>query len=101
MIKAEKDVKEKMDKALEKALKNKSLKNVYEKAPSEECKDYLAYTFYSSEYYDPDVEDVETFDRIQDQVESRLAAEDWKYLKKLSPNSPFVGYCDQKIKELS
>ena len=100
MIKVGKEVIVKMEKALEKALQNPFWKKQYENAPSEECKDYLRYTFYSSACFDPDAEDAEDFDKLQAEVESKLKAADWEYLKQIVPGSPFVGYCDQKIKEL-
>lgn len=101
MIKVGKETKEKMDKALEKALKHPFWKKEYENAPSEECKDYLCYTYYSSAYYDPDAEDAKEFDELQAEVESELKVVDWEYLKQMTPGSPFVGYCDEKIAELS
>ena len=93
--------KEKMEGAVEKALEHPYWKKQFEGAPSEESKDYIRYTFYFSKYYDPDAEDAESFDKLQEKVEEKLNAEDWEYLKGMSPNSPFVGYCNQKIKELS
>lgn len=101
MIELKGKEKEKMDKAVEKALKRPYWKKLFDGAPSEECKDYIRYTFYASEYYDPDAEDVADFDKLREQVESRLKVEDWEYLKRVSPNSPFVGYCNQRIKELT
>lgn len=101
MIELKGKEKEKMDKAVEKALKRPYWKKLFDGAPSEECKDYIRYTFYASEYYDPDAEDATDFDKLREQVESRLKAEDWEYLKTVSPNSPFVGYCNQRIKELT
>lgn len=101
MIELKGEEKEKMEKAVEKATKHPYWKKMYENAPSEESKDYIRYTFYSSEYYDPDAEDAAEFDKLQEKVESALKAEDWEYLKGMSPNSPFVGYCNQRIKELS
>jgi len=101
MIKLKGEEKEKMEKAVQKALKHPYWKKMFEEAPSEESKDYIRYTFYSSEYYDPDAEDAADFDKLQEQVESKLNAEDWEYLKGMSPNSPFVGYCNQRIRELA
>jgi len=98
MIKADK---KKVEDALQKAIKNEFWKKQYENAPTDECKEFLKFSFYNSEYYDPDAEDAKDFDEYQEEVESKLNAEDWEYLKKMLPNSPFVGYCDSKIKELT
>jgi hypothetical protein len=90
--------KEKKSKALEAYLKNPYWKGQYENAPSEECKEYLLYTFCSSKYEGPDG-DAE-FDEWRKSAEDGLSVGDWEYLKKMLPNSPFVGYCDKKIKAL-
>lgn len=92
---------EKMKKSIEKTMKNPYWKQQYENVPSKECKDYLEYMFYSSDYYDPDASDAADYSEKQAEVESKLKVEDWEYLKQMVPNSPFVGYCNQKIRELS
>ena len=101
MIELSKEKKKEMDRAVEKALKHPYWKSQFEDAPSEECKDYLRFTYYFSECYDPEAEDAELFDKIQEYAERKLSAEDWRYLRGMAPNSPFAGYCEQKIKELS
>lgn len=93
--------KSKMEKSIEKTMKHPYWKQQYEKAPSKECKDYLEYTFYSSDYYDPDAPDAADYAEKKAEIEGRLGVADWEYLKQMTPNSPFVGYCNQKIKELS
>ena len=92
---------EKLKKSMESAMRHPFWKKMYEDAPSEECKEYLKYTYYSSDYYDPDAADAKDFIELKDSIEQRLSAGDWEYLKGMAPNSPFVGYCNQKIKELS
>ncbi len=82
-------------------MENPYWQSVYMNAPSEECRAYLEYTFYSSLYYDPDSSDAEQFAELQAHVEKPLHIVDWEYLKCLSPSSPFVGYCNRKIRELS
>ena len=92
--------KEMLEESLEKAMKNKYWKEQYENAPSEECKEYLKYTFCYSDNFDPE-ENEKEFDELQKEVEGKLAVDDWEYLKEMVPNSPFVGYCNMKIKELN
>lgn len=93
--------KEKLKKAIEKYSANSHWGKQYENAPSKECKDYLEYTFYSSCYYDPDAENAKDFDELQEKIESKLSADDWKYLKGTTPNKQFGWFCEQQIKRLS
>ena len=92
--------KKKMDEAFQRYMKNPAWKREYENAPSKECKEYLRYTYYSSQYYDPDADDAKDFDDLQQQVESKMNVQDWEYIKSTVGNSPFVAYCNKKIKEL-
>ena len=92
---------EKWSKSLEKYLKNPSWKERYENAPSKECKDYWAYTFYYSAYFDPNAEDASDFEELKNYYYDRLSVEDWKYIRDNIGNSPFVVYINQRIKELS
>jgi len=101
MIKLSKEEQKKMEKSVAEAMESPYFKKEFDEAPSEECRDYIRYTYYSGDYYDPDAENVKYFDDLQEKVENALSADDWEYLKRLAPNSPFVGYCDEKIKALS
>ena len=55
-------------------LENPSWKEVYDGAPSEECKEYIAMMFYASE-----TEEDEAFDAM-DELESELPIRDLRYL---------------------
>ncbi len=91
---------EKERKSFEAFMKNPSWKRIYEGAPSTECKDYYRYSFYFSKYYDPDAEDASEFDKLQEYYYDKLSIQDWEYIKKNSGNSPFVGYCNERIAAL-
>ena len=101
MIKLSGEEQKKLEKSVEETLENPFWKKQFEDAPSEECKDYVRYTFYSSDHYDPEGEDAAAFDKLQEEVESKLSVTDWQYLKHMLPNSPFVGYCTEQICRLS
>ena len=101
MIKTDKETMKRIEDTLKQTIKNPYWKKEYDEAPSDECKDYLKFTYFFSKHYDPDADDAEKFDEIQKQVESALSAEDWAYLKKMAPSSPFVAYCDENIKRLA
>ena len=92
---------EKMEKALQAFMKNPAYKKIYDDAPSEECKKYYRYEFYYSKYFDPNADDVDEFIEMIKEPEKDLAVKDWEYLKDHAGTGPFVGYCNQKIKELS
>ena len=91
--------KDKLKKSIEKTEKNPYWKKAYEEAPSDECKDYLEFTFYWSDY--PDDADDGEWDEKQAEIEGKLSVGDWEYLSGIAPGSPLVGYCNQKIKEIS
>ena len=88
-----------MDAAFEIYMKNPVWKKRYEDAPTEACREYLKYVFYSSQYYDPDAEDAEKFEKKQEEAESKLKLGDWIFLRDMLPSSPFAGYCNQKIRQ--
>lgn len=92
--------KEKEKKSFEAFMKNPSWKRIYDGAPSDACKEYYRYVFYSSKYYDPDAEDASEFDEMQEHYYGKLAIPDWEYIKKNAGNSPFVRYCDERIAAL-
>ena len=87
------------EKAFETYTKNPSWRKEYEDAPSQECKDYLKFTYYDSMFYDPG-KDNRRIGELKEEYEGKLSASDWEYLKSKAGNSPFVFYCDQKIKGL-
>ncbi len=79
-------------------MKNPAWKTHYEDAPTEACKDYIRFIWYSSRYDEP--EDVEEFKKLRDAYWSKLGVEDWEYLKKTHPGSPFTKLCNERIAEL-
>ena len=62
---------------LEEWLQNESWKFVYDHAPSDACREYIAKMFYASE-----TEEEEAFDAMDD-AERKLSAEDLKYMMKV------------------
>jgi len=66
----------------------------YLHAPSEQCKEYIAYELYASE-----TEEDEAFAKM-DEIAESLTLEDWKYLLKYSGEGPEKGRILQKIAEL-
>lgn len=88
------------EKAFETYMKKDGWRSEYKNAPSEECKDYLKYTYYDCMFYDPG-KDTARLDELKKYYEDRLSVADWEYLKSQAGNSPFVVYCLQKIAGLS
>ena len=100
-----KEIHEKMNiqkekESFEAFMENPYWKETYENAPSEECKDYWRFSFYLSEYYDPDAPEASDFLEMKAFYHDRLSIEDWKYIKKNSSCSPFRGYINNRIKQL-
>ena len=92
--------KEKLDAAVEFFCQNDFWKQVYEEAPSDNCRKYYALHFYFSTFWDDAHEDEDYF-RSCDETEDLLNLEDWKYLLKYQGNNPGVIKIRQKIRELS
>lgn len=92
--------KSKVEAAKELFSENSYLNDMYENAPSEECKERIALTFYYSTFWDEAHDDEEFFKALQD-VEDKLDVEDWKYLLKYQGNNPGRVKIKQKIRELS
>ena len=78
---------------LEEWLQNESWKFVYDKAPSDACRDYLAKMFYASE-----TEDEEAFDALDD-AERNLGLDDLKFIYKIM-SGPERARLDKRIKAL-
>jgi len=94
-----KEEKRDFDVAFDTYMKNPAWRTEYESAPSQECKDYLKYTYYDSKFFNPE-KNADRLSELKAEYESKLSVEDWEYLKSKAGNSPFVGYADRKIKEL-
>ena len=88
----------KMKTAMDLYMKNDHWKSVFENAPSENCKEYFRFSFYNSQYDEPSGEE---FFTVRDKIYDSLGIDDWKYLKKNFPGSPFTKKCAEKIAELS
>lgn len=89
-----------MDKAV-KRLKNPYWKEYYESAPSDACKERIAFNFAFSHYGIEDYfESGEEFRNERDRIESQLDLADWKHLLKYSGNNPWHTKCRNKVREL-
>ncbi len=87
----------KLKRAISAFLKNPMYKEIYGNAPSEECKRYWEYLFYTSEYDDiPMKSEIE----LRDKTYGDLTLEDWKYIKKYT-RGPMLGVIDRYMKALS
>ena len=92
--------KSKVEAARELFSENSYWDDIYENAPSDACKEYLALTFYFSTFWDEAHEDEEFYKAMQE-VQEKLELDDWKYLLKYQGNNPGRVKIKQKIKELS
>ena len=75
-------------------LENSSWREVYEKAPSEKCREVIALEFVYSE-----LETEEILEELE-AAEKELALEDWQYLYKYAGNSPEKKRIHDRIVEL-
>lgn len=87
----------KMKDVMDLYMSNEHWREIFEGAPSEACKDYFRLSFYDSTY---DMSN-EKFVEIRDKIYAQLSIDDWKYLKKTHPGTPFTKKCAEKIAELS
>ena len=95
-----KEEKKDFEKAFETYMAKPGWRKEYEGAPSQECKDYLKFTYYDCMFYDPS-KDNDRLQELKEEYEGKLSSTDWQYLKSQAGNSPFGGYCNKKIAELS
>lgn len=84
----------KIKEAVKEFCKNDYWKEYYEKAPSENCKKYIEYTFVQS-LFGVD----EDNSKNKKEVSNKLKYNDWKHLHKYAGNNPFKIFCEKKMKE--
>ena len=92
--------KSKVNAAVEFFTENPYWKEIYENAPSEECKKHIALNFYYSTFFD-EARDDEEFFKLSEDVDNSLSLDDWKYLLKYQGNNPGVVKIKEKIRELT
>ena len=91
--------KKKMESAFQLYMKNPSWRDYYNNAPSEDCKNYIRFGWYRSQYGEP--KDPEEFKKLRDLYWNKLSIKDWEYIRDHAGNSPFRKVCSDKIRELS
>ena len=73
----------------------------YETAPSEACKDRIAFMFCFSRYGDEGYfKDPEEFKRERDKLEARLDLADWQHLLKCSGKNQWSTKCRSMVEKL-
>jgi len=90
---------EKWEAAFKSFTENPGWAAYYNNAPSDECKDYIKFTFYSSEYNEP--KDRDERKQLRDFFYSKLGVKDWKYIMDHAGNSPLRAVCQAYIDKLS
>lgn len=85
----------KMEAAIETFMENVFWREVYENAPSDNCREYFRQGFYSSIYPEPN-----DADERRREVFDRFGIKDWQYLKKIYTGTPFVKTCHDRIQAL-
>ena len=89
--------KNRMREVLKTYLGNEHWKSVYQGAPSDECKQFFRLNFYSSMTGEPSGDELS---EIRQKIYDALSIEDWKYLQKTHPGTPFTKVCADYIKKL-
>ena len=84
-----------MKAAMELFMKNDFWREVYENAPSENCREYFRQSFYSSVYPGPD-----DAGELRAVLFDRFEIADWQYLKRIHTGTPFVKTCHDRIQAL-
>ena len=84
-----------METAMSIFMKNEYWKEVYENAPSDQCRNYFRLGFFSSLYPPPD-----DYAQAKDALYDSLAVEDWEYLRRIHTGTPFVKICRDRIQAL-
>ena len=93
--------KEMVDKAVEHFIANPAYGEEYNTAPSDSCKERIAFSYCNSIYnWESFFSSIEEFKAERDKIESKLDIKDWKHLLKYSGNNPWHSKCLKKIKEL-
>lgn len=85
----------KMKATMDVYMRNEYWKEVYENAPSDQCREYFRLGFYSSLNPRPD-----DADAAMNAVYDRLTIKDWQYLRKIHTGTPFVKTCHDRIQAL-
>ena len=86
--------KEKLQENLEEWLENPAWRKYYEKAPSEQCREFIALEFLYSD------EESDEIAAAMDEKEKELTIRDWQHLLKYCGNNPRKMFIQKKIKEL-
>ena len=85
--------KEELQKNLEEWLENPAWRKYYEKAPSEQCREFIALEFLYSE------EESDEIAAAMDEKEKGLTIQDWKHLYKYCGNNPRKTFIQKKIRD--
>ena len=86
--------KEKLQEKLEEWLENPAWQEYYEKAPSEQCREFIALEFLYSD------EESDEIAAAMDEKEKMLTIRDWQHLYKYCGNNPRKTFIRKKIREL-
>ena len=85
--------KEELQKNLEEWLENPAWRKYYEKAPSEQCREFIALEFLYSD------EESDEIAAAMDEKEKGLTIQDWKHLYKYCGNNPRKTFIQKKIRD--
>ena len=88
----------KIKKSITEYCKNPFWKELYDNAPSEECKRYVALGFYYSDNVG-NISDYEEYKAERDKLEEKFLKEDWQHLYKYEGNNPCKAYYKSKFSE--
>lgn len=93
MIEVFKYDRDKMEETMDLYLANDGWKEVYEKAPSDECRRFLRMTFYRSQNGEPSGDEAK---ELKEDIFKKLGKEDWEYLYDVFPG-PFRAVCKKHM----
>ena len=85
--------KEELQKNLEEWPENPAWRKYYEKAPSEQCREFIALEFLYSD------EESDEIAAAMDEKEKGLTIQDWKHLYKYCGNNPRKLFIEKKIRD--